>query len=177
MSPTIPNGIIIRYDLIYTNTSMDCTTGTNVSFSTVPEQTVYDTTLTGLLPYTAYTLCVRASTEAGPGNFSLVTTRTLSSPPTNLEVTFVNSTSVGLAWGYPVTPQGLVQGYIISGPTTVNISIFTNDTGTQNYIFSGLTLYTEYTFSVRAYTYSPDLTGPLYGEYSLLDVRTAEDCE
>ena len=152
---------------------MDCTTGTNVSINAVAEQLEY--TLTGLLPYTAYTLCVRASTEAGPGNFSLVMKSTLFSPPSNLSASFKNTTSVGLTWGYPLTPQGLVEGYIINGPTPVNISILTNDTGTQSYTFSGLTPYTEYTFSVRAYT--PYLTGPLYGDYSMLVVRTAEDSE
>ena len=182
--PSVSNGIIIRYDLLYT-TSTDCSNGTNVSIAAVPGQTDYNVTLTDLLPYTGYTLCVQASTEVGPGNFSSITVRTypdISSPPTAFNVTSFNSTSISLTWGYPATPRGLIEGYLIMYNATgmeilKNITISTTDTGMQNYTIDGLTPYTVYNISVMAYSFLPGLSGPLYGEYSMLIGSTAQGCE
>ena len=156
-----------------------------MSIAAVLNQTVYNVTLTDLLAYTGYTLCVRASTEVGPGNFSSMTVRTypdISSPPTAFSFTSVSSTSISLTWGYPATPQGLIEGYLIMYNATgmeivKNITISTTDTGMQNYTIDGLTPYTEYNISVRAYSFLPGLSGPLYGEYSMLIVSTAQGCE
>ena len=198
-SPLVTNGIILSYALIHTNTSEDCDddTITPINITAIPGQIGYNTTLTGLLPYTAYKLCVQARTAAGPGNFSLVTVTTYpgsSTPPTNLNVTFVNSTSVELRWGYPETPRGPIQGYLIThnaslmenventiiltnSTVVVNITISTNDKGTQSYTISGLMAYTTYFFSVRAYSYHPGNDGPLYGDAAVQMITTAESCE
>ena len=178
----VSNGTIISYDLLYTN-STDCFNGTNVSITAVLDQTVYNVTLTDLQAYTNYTLCLQASTE--PGNFSSVTVRTypdISSPPTAFNVTAFSSTSISLTWGYPATPRGLIEGYLIMYNATgmeivKNITISTTDTGMQNYTIGGLTPYTEYNISVMAYSFHPGLSGLLYGEYSMLIVSTAQGCE
>ena len=86
---------------------VDCTTGTSMSITAVP----------GLDPYTAYKLCMQARTAAGPGNFSQTTVKTypgISTPPTSFSVTRLSSTSVELMWGYPVTPRGPIQGYLVT---------------------------------------------------------------
>ena len=111
-SPVITNGIILRYDLFYTNTSVDCTNGLFMSITAVLDLIEYNTTLTGLGPYMAYTLCVKAQTAAGFGNFSLVTAKTypeISTPPTNLSVTTLNSTS-GSHRGLSNSTQYLTDG-------------------------------------------------------------------
>ena len=64
-----------------------------------------------------------------------------------------------------------------SNSVVQNITVLTNDTGTQEYMISGLTPYTTYSFSVRAYSYNPGSDGPLDGEDAVLVVTTAEDCE
>ena len=58
-----------------------------------------------------------------------------------------------------------------------NITVLTNDTGTQEYMINGLTPYTTYSFSVRAYSYNPGSDGSLDGEDAVLVVTTAEDCK
>ena len=134
-------------------------------------------TLTDLLPYTSYALCVQASTVAGPGNISsLVTDRTYpepSSPPTNFAISSFNSTSVALTWGYPMTPRGLIQGYVLMK----NITISTFDTSVLSFTCLNLMPYTDYVFSVRAYCYHPVLDTVLYGEYTNLSIRTAQGCK
>eukprot|EP00731_Ephydatia_muelleri_P029842 Em0021g365a len=194
-SPFITNGIILRYDLFYTNTNLDCTTGTIMFITAVPGQIDYNATLTGLDPYTAYKLCMQARTAAGPGNIFQTTVKTypgISTPPTSFSVTPLSSTSVELMWGYPVTPRGPIQGYVVthnvslmenvekinistSNSIVQNITVLTNDTGTQEHMISGLTPYTTYSFSVRAYSYNPGSDGPLDGEEAVFVVTTAED--
>ena len=68
---------------------------------------------------------------------------------------------------------------IIRTFTTIRIQtlVLTNDTGTQEHMISGLTPYTTYSFSVRAYSYNPGSDGPLDGEEAVFVVTTAEDCE
>ena len=170
-----------------------------MSITAVPGQIDYNATLTGLDPYTAYKLCMQARTAAGPGNIFQTTVKTypgISTPPTSFSVTRLSSTSVELMWGYPVTPRGPIQGYLVTHNVslmenvekinistsnyvvhTCNITVLTNDTGTQEYIINGLTPYTTYSFSVRAYSYNPGSDGSLDGEDAVLVVTTAEDCE
>ena len=162
--PTTLNGIITSYDVYYSiSTSGNCTaSGTRQRVPSVSGQTTYNATLTNLVPFGMYALCVQASTRIGPGALTtavvITTDPDTSSPPTNLTVTAVNSTSIKLTWGYPQTPQGLIAGYQIMHNTSlsfnpVNITISTNDTSQQSYTFSGLIPFTAYLFAVRAYSY------------------------
>ena len=185
--PTILNGIITSYDLYYSiNTFGNCTTsGTSQHIPSVPGQTTYNATLTNLVPFSMYALCVLASTRIGPGALTtavvITTDPDTSSPPNNFTATAVNSTSIKLTWGYPQTPQGLIAGYQIMHNTSlsfnpVNITISTNDTSQQNYTFSGLIPFKVYSFSVRAYSYSTRLSAQIYGNYNQqLVIRTLQD--
>ena len=174
--PAILNGIITSYDLYYSSTSGNCTTsGTSQRIPSVPGQTTYNATLTNLVPFSMYALCVQASTRIGPGALTtavvITTDPDISSPPTNFTATPVNSTSIKLTWGYPQTPQGLIAGYQIMHNTSlsfnpVNITISTNDSSQQSYTFSGLIPFTVYSFNVRAYSYSTRLSAQIYGNYN-----------
>ena len=61
--PTVPNGVIIIYEILYkvstSNGSYNMSNTTNTQYS-----------IGGLLPNTNYTIAVRAYTSAGPGNWS-----------------------------------------------------------------------------------------------------------
>ena len=178
--PSPVNGIITSYDLYYSiSTFGNCSTsGTSQRIPSVPGQTTYNATLTNLVPFSTYALCVQASTRIGPGALTtavvITTDPGISSPPTNFTATAVNSTSIKLTWGYPQTPQGLIAGYQIMHNTSlsfnpVNINISTNDSSQQIYSFSGLIPLTAYFFSVRAFSYltRPSvLTSLMYGNYS-----------
>ena len=61
--PSIPNGIIIMYDICYRGFD------NNDSFMYVNGTTNTQHTIDGLLPSTSYTVGVRAYTIAGPGEW------------------------------------------------------------------------------------------------------------
>ena len=185
--PTAVNGIITGYDLYYSiSTFGNCTTsGTSQRIPSVQGQTTYNATLTNLVPFSMYALCVQASTRIGPGALTtavvITTDPDTSSPPTNFTATAVNSTSIKLTWGYPQTPQGLIAGYQIMHNTSlsfnpVNITISTNDSSQQTYMFIDLNPFTVYSFTIRAYSYSTRLSALVYGNYNQqLVIRTLQD--
>ena len=185
--PTILNGIITSYNLCYSiSTFGNCTTsGTSQHIPSAPGQTTYNATLTNLVPFGMYALCVQASTRIGSGAITtavvITTDPDTSSAPTNFTATAVNSTSIKLTWGYPHTPQGLIAGYQIMHNTSlsfnpVNITISTNDSSQQTYTFCGLIPFTVYSFIVRAYSYSTRLSAQIYGNYNQqLVISTLQD--
>ena len=68
--PTVPNGVIIMYAIRYresiSNSPYNMTNTTNTQYS-----------IGGLLPYTNYTIGVRAYTSVGPGEWSDITASTI----------------------------------------------------------------------------------------------------
>ena len=184
--PSPVNGIITSYDLYYSiSTFGNCSTiGTSQHIPSAPGQTTYNATLTNLVPFSMYALCVQASTRIGPGALTtavvITTDPDISSPPTNFTATAVSSTSIKLTWGYPQSPRGLIAGYQIMHNTSlsfnpVNIAISTNDSSQQSYTFSGLIPYTAYIYAVRACGYLIRLNMQIYGTYSQQPVSTLQD--
>ena len=181
--PTVSNGIITGYNVYYSiSTTGNCTaSGNNQVFLFVPGQTAYNTTLNNLVPCSMYALCVQASTRIGSGALSMAVVITTdpdsSSPPTNFTATALNSTSIRITWGYPMSPQGLIAGYQIVGNTSLLLNPVTITTQ-QTYTFSGLIPYTAYYFAVRAYSYNTRLnvSTQIYGSYSQqLVLNTLQD--
>ena len=187
--PTVSNGIITGYILYYSiSTTGNCTaSGNSHAFFSVPGQTAYNATLNNLVPFSMYALCVQASIRIGSGALSMAVVITTdpdsSSPPTNFTATPLNSTSIRITWGYPMSPQGLIAGYQIVGNTSlllypVTINISTNNTSQQTYRFGGLIPNTAYYFAVRAYGYNTRLnvSTQIYGSYSQqLVLNTLQD--
>ena len=164
LAPAVPNGIVIGYKLVYSiSSSGNCTTsGTNQQVTSVPGQSMYNATLLNLVPFSMYALCVQASTRIGYGYFTspvVITTDPDSPyPPANFTASVLSSTSIRLFWGYPLIPRSLIAGYQIIHnvslfPNPLNIIIASNDTSQHTYTFLGLSPYTVYFFSVRAFTY------------------------
>ena len=134
-------------------------------------------TLVEMVPFSMYALCVQASTRIGYGYFTspvIITTDPDSPyPPANFTASVLSSTSIRLSWGYPLIPRSLVAGYQIIHnvslfPNPVNIIIASNDTSQHTYTFLGLSPYTVYFFSVRAFSYlsRSNLSTVINGSYT-----------
>ncbi len=90
-------------------------------------------------------------------------------PPTNIQVSIVNSTSVFLSWSPPLTPNGFVITYTIlaeeslTGGNVTNIVVM----GTSSTVVD-LIPYTFYNFSVSASTRIGE------GPYDVVSTRTPQ---
>ena len=160
------NGPITGYLLYYTNTTFDDTVniigGDNKQYS-----------LTGLTPYTNYTVTVRAYNNAGigptsnetiqqtveSGKYTLIFSITVllcdlvPAVVSDLQVINVGIDTISISWNIPTIPNGIITVYEIcyresNSNEPYNI---TNTTNTQ-YSIEGLLLNTNYTIEVRAYT-------------------------
>ena len=162
------NGPITGYYLTYTNITSNTSYTVNI---TGGNNTMY--TLTGLIPYTNYTVSIIPYNynEIGPISAN-VTQQTLESGkeihsyyefilyliivPSAIDGLIVNNYSpysLSISWNSPVVPNGIITVYEIryrestsTGPYNI-----TNTTNTQ-YSIVGLISNTSYTIGVRAYT-------------------------
>ena len=185
-APPVTNGIITSYSLYYSISGVgNCTaSGMKQLVPSIPGLTTYNTTLTSLVPYGTYSLCVQASTRIGFGNLTtavIVTTDPdSSSSPTNLTAIALSSVSIRLTWGYPEFPRGPIAGYQIMHNTSLPLNpvdIVSNDSSQQTYTFGGLSPFKAYYFAVRAFSYLirfREFT-QVNGSYSSLVVSTKED--
>ena len=185
-APPVTNGIITSYSLYYSISGVgNCTaSGMKQLVPSIPGVTTYNTTLTNLVPYGTYSLCVQASTRIGFGNLAsavIVTTDPdSSSPPTNFTAIALSSTSIRLTWGYPESPRGPIAGYQIVHNTSLPLNpvdIISNDSSQQTYTFSGLSPFKAYFFAVRAFNYLMKLgvSAQINGSYSSVVSTTEED--
>lgn len=142
--PAVPNGVIIRY-ILRRNGSV-AFDGNSLSFTDSP-----------LLPNQRYSYDIQAFTSVGAGDrssASLITTPsdtpTGVTPPT---LSAVSSTGILTSWSPPLTPNGVIQRYVLfimeegGGGETVAY----NGTG-SSYLVSGLSIFTMYMFRIEACT-------------------------
>ena len=138
-------------------------------------------TLSNPLPYTNYSCNVSASTIVGEGPSTNIIVRTdedgksmylskqlfLSfhtvpgSTPLNLNISFINSSTLLLSWSQPLIPNGIITKYTINciGENNKDHTVVTNTTMT---LVSDLSPYTNYTCSVFGHTrvgMGPPITG------------------
>ena len=126
-----------------------------------------------LIPFERYQFRVAAVNTIGVGAFSMQTNKTQlppSSPPSpeNLTTRALNSTAIHLAWSAPTYPYGVLHSYDVAwgvqGNETLRIVSTPESQGPQ-YTFIGLSIYTQYMFSVRAVNTNPS-GGVFNGNYS-----------
>ena len=88
----------------------------------------------------------------------LIYTTAPSGPPTNFTLTSISSTSMQLAWQPPLPQQrnGIIRQYVVYVQPLFRETL-TYTTGSTNYTVSGLSPFTNYSFSVAAITIQ---TGP-----------------
>ena len=162
------NGPITGYYLTYTNITSNTSYTVNI---TGGNNTMY--TLTGLIPYTSYTVSIIPYNYNDIGPISAnVTRQTLESGkeihpycefihcliivPSAIDGLIVKNYSpysLGILWNSPLAPNGIITVYeiryresISTGPYNID-----NTTNTQ-YSIVGLIPNTSYTIGVRAYT-------------------------
>ena len=178
-SPASPNGIITHY-LVNYSISDNLTNQDEVStrIDVVEGQMIYTLELTNLTEFTSYTIEVSAFTRIGEGNASTMVVATdpdMASPPTNLVATAINSTAVGLMWGYPLFPRGLISGYIIFIDEVLEANLtleVVDDRSNQSFIIDMLMPFTDYTFHVAAYAFHRGEV--IVGASSQMAIRTLE---
>ena len=187
-APSTPNGIIIRYDILYVSVSDGSPVGEEVTVMVEPNETgMYTEIISGLVAFTMYRVQAAAVTSIGQGvlvDRIASTDPTASSPPTAFAATTITSDSVTLTWGYPETPRGVIQGYVIRYHLTGSLGIQQEDNITlstldddsmQTFTVSSLTPFTLYSFTVRAYSFGQDPFVVHQGaESTTLDVVTDE---
>ncbi len=161
--PDLANGIILRYAVSVVQQSGDEVVASESVTST--NAITYSIFIGNLQAFTSFTVTVFASTSVGRGEGMTVMTTTdpdSASPPIRLSATVVNSTAVLLAWGFPEVPRGEIVGYIVTvegaGATEMfNITLNPiNSNQNQSYLLDDLQPFTEYLFTVLAFSFGVD---------------------
>jgi hypothetical protein len=149
------NGILLGFKVIAKNNGF-IVFNTTVSNRTFNSDGVY-TNVTGLRPYTLYTVQVVAFTEPGTGPWSQpVTFRTdeeKAGPPTKLQAERVYSIAMYLQWLPPDSPGNITRYLITYFGDNKNSSKFveaSRNNTVQGAVIHGLTANTSYTFIVYA---------------------------
>ena len=111
--PSIPNGVIIMYEIRYRESD------NNDSFIFMNGTTNTQHIIDGLLPNTSYTVGVRAYTIAGPGEWTDITAVTMSSESGMSKKLLVYN----LCW-YAQCIHTFIQGYVNIVLTDRHIDLF-----------------------------------------------------
>ena len=178
------NGPITGYLLYYTKTTFNDTVNITGGDN---RQCI----LTGLTPYTNYTVTVRAYNDAGigptsnetiqqtveSGKYTLIFSITVllcdlvPGVVSDLQVINVGTDTISISWNISTIPNGIITVYEIRYRDSNNNGLYniTNTTNTQ-YSIEGLLPNTNYTIEVRAYT----SIGP--GDWSSI-ISTSKICK
>ncbi|MCI4379489.1 hypothetical protein PGIGA_G00228910 [Pangasianodon gigas] len=165
--PDKPNGIILFYEVTYSN----------ATFSYTVNSTVPSVTLRHLKPYTLYNVTARGYTRIGHGDQTSPTLQMLSgedvpgSPPYGLAYDSISSSEVNVSWSPPLVPNGIILYYSVEyWNTTHTLNITTH---TPSVLLSNLRKYARYRLSVQAAT----RVGLGNHSSEILNITTLEDGE
>ncbi|XP_058244423.1 phosphatidylinositol phosphatase PTPRQ isoform X1 [Hemibagrus wyckioides] len=163
--PDKPNGIIVFYEVTYSNST----------FSYTVNSTAPSVTLRHLKPYTLYNVTARGYTRLGHGNQTSPTLQMLSgedvpgSPPYALAYDSISSSEVNVSWSPPLVPNGVILYYSVEyWNTTHSLNITTH---TPSVLLSNLRKYARYRLSVQAGT----RVGLGNHSSEILNITTLED--
>ncbi|KAL5477471.1 hypothetical protein EMCRGX_G024272 [Ephydatia muelleri] len=145
--PQYPNGVLLGYEVCYTSNG-DSPSAVNV------ENTSTAWKLTDMKPWTMYSISVRAKTVAGFGEKSIPvmisTLESVPTPPLNVRIQDITSTSVTVTWEPPQNSNGRLLGYQIGYASSNGLVLDVLNVNTWN--LTGLNPFTKYTIFVRAKT-------------------------
>ncbi|KAK3549019.1 hypothetical protein QTP70_025091, partial [Hemibagrus guttatus] len=165
--PDKPNGIIVFYEVTYSNSTFSYTVN-----STAPSVTLHH-----LEPYTLYNVTARGYTRLGHGNQTSHTLQMLSgedvpgSPPYGLAYDSISSSEVNVSWSPPLVPNGVILYYSVEyWNTTHTLNITTH---TPSVLLFNLRKYARYRLSVQAGT----RVGLGNHSSEMLNITTLEDGE
>ena len=186
-TPTDQNGVILHYNISIIAENNPLLTEPISERVLETDEGTYSITFVNLASFTSYRVTIFASTRIGPG---MVVIRVIdtdpasASPPTNFLAEVLNSTAIMLTWGYPSTPRGNITGYIVTLDTamlpTMNAATFNltldlaGDSQPQSLLVDELLPFTEYYFTVRAYSFGADPFFIHLGEESMQMETTRE---
>ncbi|KAF5893565.1 phosphatidylinositol phosphatase PTPRQ isoform X3, partial [Clarias magur] len=163
--PDKPNGIIVSYEVTYSNATFSYTLN-----STVPRVTLHH-----LKPYTLYNVSAQGYTRLGHGDQTSPTLRMLSgedvpgSSPYGFAYESISSSEVNVSWSPPLVPNGVILYYSVEyWNTTHTLNITTH---TPFVLLSNLRKYARYRLSVQAAT----RVGLGNHSSEILNITTLED--
>ncbi|XP_065915767.1 phosphatidylinositol phosphatase PTPRQ-like [Dysidea avara] len=143
--PTVTNGIVRYYIVVYridSNTDLMELNSTNTT-----------ALVTGLTPFTFYTLHVLAVTVArgeASENVTVQTNEAAPSAPLDITAFNVSSTSINVTWQPPMIPNGIVRSYRVvytTGSTAADVT-----TTNTSVVIAMLEIFTTYQVQVFATT-------------------------
>ncbi|XP_030630773.1 LOW QUALITY PROTEIN: usherin [Chanos chanos] len=151
--PSLPNGVISQYRVVYQKLSSDPTVNsTTVSALTVPGTTLRAHVF-GLEPYTGYHVQVEAVNSAGRVSSPWSTVQTLQASPSGLANFSVEKREQGRAlllhWSEPASPNGIIKVYNIYSEDNLEFSGLS-----RQFLFRRLEPYTVYNLVLEACTYA-----------------------
>ncbi len=166
--PSSPNGIITRYQITYMETSIESSVPQTIDITENLNAAIFTVNITDLLAFTGYSISVRAATSIGLGEADSRTAFTdpaASSPPINVTAMAIASDAILVSWNYPLVPRGEIEGYVVRyysdsplvGGGTRNITLPTRDDDSMiMQVIGGLVPFTQYSFTVRAFSFGDD---------------------
>ncbi|XP_069618420.1 phosphatidylinositol phosphatase PTPRQ [Ranitomeya imitator] len=149
-SPAEPNGIVLLYEIIYTNSTVILAQNTTSTTFTIAD----------LNPYTLYRISVRSYTQFGHGDqstpiLSVKTSETApSSPPYDLLYRNLSSTRVLLTWQPPIYANGIILFYKINYWNSSHS--LTTESNDSLIVLSDLKKYSQYQVVVSGHTIHGD---------------------
>eukprot|EP00058_Branchiostoma_floridae_P023774 XP_002609264.1 hypothetical protein BRAFLDRAFT_124749 [Branchiostoma floridae] len=154
--PANTNGELQGYKILYRQAGTEA-----ISIAEVAPAAQYHL-LTELQPFTVYLLALVAFTEGGEGETSSeVTVQTdedVPSPPQDVTVEPIDSTSARVVWQPPAEPNGILQGYKVLYKDSNAAEYITHEVeaSEMSYVISDMIPGTEYVVAVSAFTGAGD---------------------
>uniref|UniRef100_A0A667ZN39 Usherin n=1 Tax=Myripristis murdjan TaxID=586833 RepID=A0A667ZN39_9TELE len=149
--PRHPNGLISHYRLVYKKHQQDPTLNTSVVTALTVEGSVLEAALSGLEPYSEYSLRMEATNGAGTVASPWVGIRTLEASPAGLTNFTVEQREQGrallLSWDQPDTPNGAITMYNLYSEGNLEFSGLS-----RHFLFRRLEPWTVYTLTLEACT-------------------------
>ncbi len=145
-TPSRPNGVITKYELLYNELGKDRIT--------IPTQLLTSYTISSLRPFTQYEVRIVAFTSKGFGTGNPSVSRTLEASPVGQAppVALAKSDSIiELTWSQPSSPNGIITRYELTRREQNAALCYIVYAGpAMNYIDTGLQAYTVYQYKVRS---------------------------
>ena len=154
--PVVPNGVLTRYDVRRTVSTVQqrkrrAVLSTSVIYSTNDtNKTDYRYLDSGLMPYTRNSYSVRAVNSGGHIDSDPVTVTTDEAPPTLMDapvVTAVDAYSLNVSWRKPLEPNGVIRYYFVFRNGSIKHK--KND---FSFLDRGLDPYTLYSYTIEVCT-------------------------
>lgn len=158
--PTVPNGVIIRYEVYRTvaavqkrrKRAVTPSSGSLVYTTNDTNKTNFVYTDTGLKPFTRYGYIARVVNNGGFLDSDVLTVTTDQAAPTSIDaplVTVIDAYSVNVTWKEPSEPNGVIQFYFVYRNESIKYGGNGNE---MTFVDQGLDAYTVFSYTVKACT-------------------------